>query len=278
MTDDVVFAVGECVFSLSAPEPLGPILVEALADLRAPTVERPTLSLVVTANADGTFTLRRATTPAGTELDAPQALHAALSMVNETVAEAWSRHHAAIHAAVVDRGGRGCAIIGYSGFGKTTLAASAVRAGWGYVSDELGLVDEHHVAHAFHRPLGLRPGGVVQLGLERRYDDVFTVVQPWPGSALGRLAASTRLAALVFLGPPTADGAVEPMTPGAALTLLLSNVHGAAGVEREVFRRLERLVRAVPAVQMPRNSLGLMLASLEQLVAVGAASAVAPDR
>lgn len=278
MTDTAAFAAGECGFTLSAPEPLATVLIDALDDLRVPAVAANAPVLAITAQADDTFTLRRGDVPAGTDLDAPRALHAALSMVNETVAEAWSRRNAAIHAAVVDRDGRGCAIIGYSGFGKTTLAAGAVRAGWGYVADELGLVDDHHVAHAFHRPLGLRHGGLLQLGLAPRYEELFNVVQPWRGSALGRLATSTCLTALVFLAPPSSDGAVAPMSPGAALTTLLSNVHGAAGVERDVFRRLERLVRAVPAVQMPRTNLDRMVESLEQLVTADAPSAVAPGQ
>ncbi len=278
MTATAAFAAGECGFTLSAAEPLASVLIEALADLRVPAVSSTAPALTITTAVDGTFDLHRGGIPAGTALDSSKALHAALAMVNETVAEHWSRQHAAIHAAVVDRDGVGCAIIGYSGFGKTTLAAGAVRSGWGYVSDELGLVDDHHVAHAFHRPLGLRRGGLLHLRLARRDDELFDVVEPWRGSALGRLADRTRVTVLVFLTPPTADGVVEAMSPAAALTTLLSNVHGAAGVEREVFRRLERLVRAVPAVQMPRTDLGLMVASLDRLVSAAVPSAVVPDQ
>lgn len=275
MTDVGCFAAAGIGFTLNAPEPLASVLAESLADLRVASVPTRSVALVVTANSDGTFDLHRGALPAGSSLAPDRALHATLSMVNETVAAGWSAQHSAIHAGVVDRGGIGVALIGYSGFGKTTLAAAAVQAGWGFVSDELGLVDQHHVAHAFHRPLGLRRGGLLHLGLELPTDPLFEVVRPWRASALGPLAASTALRCLVFLGAPTDGSDVTEVSPGSALARLLSNVHGAAGVEREVFRRLERLVRAVPAVQLPRQGLREMVAVLDELLTSGVAQVAA---
>ncbi|MEY4340154.1 MAG: hypothetical protein RLZ14_2004 [Actinomycetota bacterium] len=276
MTDLGCFAAGGVAFTLSAPEPFAAVLAESLADLRVASAPSGSVALSVAANPDGTFDLRRGTVPGGTALEPSRALHAALSMVNETIAEGWSARHSAIHAAVVDRGGAGVALIGYSGFGKTTLAAAAVQAGWGFVSDELGLVDQQHVAHAFHRPLGLRRGGLLHLRLEAPTDPLFEVVRPCRGSSLGALSASTSLRCLVFMGAPSATGEITAVSPGSALARLLSNVHGAAGVERDVFRRLERLVRAVPAVQLPRQGLDTMVALLDELLSVGAAQAAAP--
>lgn len=275
MTDVGCFAAAGIGFTLNAPEPLASVLAESLADLRVASVPTRSVALVVTANSDGTFDLHRGALPAGSSLAPDRALHATLSMVNETVAAGWSAHHSAIHAGVVDRGGIGVALIGYSGFGKTTLAAAAVQAGWGFVSDELGLVDQHHVAHAFHRPLGLRRGGLLHLGLELPTDPLFEVVRPWRASALGPLAASTALRCLVFLGAPTDGSDVTEVSPGSALARLLSNVHGAAGVERQVFRRLEQLVRAVPAVQLPRQGLREMVAVLDELLTSGVAQVAA---
>lgn len=269
MTRSQCFAAGGIGFTLSAPEPLATVLFDSLADMRVESVPRRSPALTVSANADDTFDLHRGKVPAGSALPADQALHAALSMVNETVASHWSKANAALHASVLDRGGAGVALIGYSGFGKTTLAAAATRSGWGFVSDELGLVDEHHVAHAFHRPLGLRRGGMLHLGLERTNDPLFDVVRPWRASTLGSLAQRTRLCCLVFMAAPTADNAVTPMSPAFALANMLSNLHGAAGVEHQVFRRLERLVRAVPAVRLPRHELSAMVPLLDDILVSG---------
>lgn len=71
-----------------------------------------------------------------------------------------------LHAAVV-ASPRGLLVVpGASGLGKTTLAAALVRAGFGYVSDEVLALDRRTGrATAFPRPLGLDAAAWPVLGL-----------------------------------------------------------------------------------------------------------------
>ncbi len=47
-----------------------------------------------------------------------------------------NRHAAPVHAACVERQGRGVLLCGDSGAGKSSLAFACARAGWTYVTDD----------------------------------------------------------------------------------------------------------------------------------------------
>lgn len=225
--------------------------------------------------AEDSFVLSRDGTPAAEPVSASVALAGVLDMMNDVVAEHWSRRHVALHAAVVERGGRALAFVGYSGSGKTTLAAAAVRSGWGFISDEVGLIDDRFVAHAYHRPLGLRRGGRTVLQMPLSPERWHRSVQPEPASNLGTLVSSAPLAALVFFNRSESaePGLVTRMSPAAGLAHLLNNVLGTDGVEVKVFRRLEQMVRNVPVVHIGRCAPDDMLTVLAPLVRAGALSA-----
>ena len=65
MTETQCFAAGDHGFTLSAPEPLATVLFDSLADMSVASVPRRSPALVVSANPDGTFDLRRGGAPAG---------------------------------------------------------------------------------------------------------------------------------------------------------------------------------------------------------------------
>ncbi len=85
-------------------------------------------------------------------------------------------HHAAttatalgrtvLHGGAVDIAGRAIVVVGHSGAGKSTLTAALTRAGHAYLADEVVAIDDDLVVDAFHRPLGLRSGGLTALGLD----------------------------------------------------------------------------------------------------------------
>src|SRR5262249_6385308 len=52
-----------------------------------------------------------------------------------------AHHYVAVHAAVVERGGRTLILSAHSGAGKSTLCAALVLAGWRLFSDEFALID-----------------------------------------------------------------------------------------------------------------------------------------
>jgi hypothetical protein len=65
-----------------------------------------------------------------------------------------------VHAGVVaSRHGDGVLILGDPGSGKTTLVAALVQDGFGYLSDEAGVIDpESGLVHPFPRPLRFKEG------------------------------------------------------------------------------------------------------------------------
>jgi hypothetical protein len=82
------------------------------------------------------------------------------------------RHHLAmhapaltfVHAGVVDIGGCGIVIPGYSNSGKSTLVAESVRLGARYVSDEYAVLDPAGLVQPFAKPLSIRAGTDDPLG------------------------------------------------------------------------------------------------------------------
>ena len=72
--------------------------------------------------------------------DPDRAVRYALGAVNQLAAR-HTRDAVLLHAGAVERDGRVMAITGISGQGKTTLTAALVRAGYGYVTDELVAID-----------------------------------------------------------------------------------------------------------------------------------------
>jgi hypothetical protein len=53
------------------------------------------------------------------------------------------RHFTPLHAACVERGGRGVLLCGVSGAGKSTLAFACARAGWRYLTDDAAMILRH---------------------------------------------------------------------------------------------------------------------------------------
>lgn len=257
-----------------ASDPVDEAARHMLADLE-PSARGRHSSIEVRQLDDGRYRLDRDGRPGEETVEAGLALVGVLDVMNAMVAEHWSRRHVALHAATVEREGRALALVGHSGAGKTTLAAAAVRAGWGYVGDEAGLVDDSLVVHAYHRPLGLRRGGRTLLGLPLSDEPWHRLTQPEPGSRLGRLVQRAPLAAVVFLRRTSVAAATQPqaLSPAAALADLLNNVLGTEGVETKVFRRLERMVRSVPIFELGMGAPHDMLVGLEAALAASGAQA-----
>lgn len=64
-----------------------------------------------------------------------------------------------VHSAAMVRSGQGFLFVGNSGAGKSTIVAGLLSRGWGYLSDEFGLIEpETKYAHPFPKAVCIKAG------------------------------------------------------------------------------------------------------------------------
>jgi len=157
-----------------------------------------------------------------------------------------------LHGAALVHNGRAVVLAGRSHAGKSTLAAWLTHRGWGFLTDEAALVDpEGLIVSPFWRPINVRrPGPLESIlpdGLGDRRDPEVLV----PASVIGSLAAAAPLAGIAFpCFTPEVEAALSPMSAAAALVESTQHFPGLVAGGRAGFRRLARLVQAVPAYEL----------------------------
>jgi hypothetical protein len=183
--------------------------------------------------------------------DTSNALAETISEINRLAARSVVDDHTVLHAGSFCVDGRAVAVTGVSGAGKSTLVAAATLSGLGYLGDEVCAVDPSSLrVRPFARPIGLRSGGAAAIGIEIPDDplDPYREVYPWqpPTRMPHDVAAPLALIALVERRPGNVE--IDLLRPAHALVRLTELSLAADRIEREVFRRLDRLVREVPVV------------------------------
>jgi hypothetical protein len=166
-----------------------------------------------------------------------------------------------IHATVLARDGHGIAVLGDSGYGKSTLAAAFLANGWSVVTDDLLVLDAatgpplampglprlklwpEAVARFLPR---IGPGAPVAPGVRKR---IYPLSRPeWE-------AAPTALNAAYVLDGPAAESSSEEVTildlePSSAFLALTRNTFNSVLTTPERLTRqfsfAERLVRTLP--------------------------------
>ena len=157
-----------------------------------------------------------------------------------------------IHAAAAVRSGRALVLAGRSHAGKSTLAAWLTHRGWGFLTDEVAVLDldraEHAWVHPFWRPIGVRHGGPLD---EIAGADPAMTESLLPASTVGPLGAEAPLAAFVMphYSPGKAGGLV-PLSPAATLTELTRHLPTLRREGRAFFRSLVPVVESVPAYSL----------------------------
>lgn len=187
------------------------------------------------------------------------------SVLNWQVAMGSDRH-IALHAGVVDRGGRAVLLPGGSGSGKSTLSAALMLKGWRLLSDEFGLVrPDGRTVDSFVRPVSVKNRSIDVLQAfspEARFGPRFeglakgTVAFLTPSPDSRRRPEPAEAAMIVF--PIFREGAAFEARPMVASEAYLRLVKGAANYERmgeTAFRALLTLVRAVPAYSLHYGAL-----------------------
>jgi hypothetical protein len=179
------------------------------------------------------------------------------------------------HAGAVERGGRVVAVLGASGRGKSTLVASLVGRGAGYLTDEVVAVAPGSLevkpypksldldADAQHR-LGSRVAGVVLAGPKHRF----------PAARLGRVGRAGRggtlaLALVVVLGgeAEAGDTGVERLAPADALVDVVGATFEATFDTPGQLGAAADVCEQVPAVRLGRIPLHTAAELVERLLA-----------
>ncbi|HEX5726406.1 MAG TPA: hypothetical protein VFX98_13115 [Longimicrobiaceae bacterium] len=190
----------------------------------------------------------------------------------------------ALHAAAVAVGGRALVLAGPAEAGKSTLAAAFARAGHPVLADDVAALDEagggFRVLPAFPR-LRLWPDAAE--ALFGRADALPRLAEGWEKRALdlapgaGFQPEPLPLAAVYLLGARSEEGPrVEPLSGGAPLVSLAALTYAAplldAGMRRDEFAALARLVRQVPVRAAVPHLSPARLAALVDALAADSAS------
>jgi hypothetical protein len=162
--------------------------------------------------------------------------------------------HVPLHAASIEQAGAVVAFAGRSRAGKSTLAAAAVLAGYGYVADEITAVSPSDLTvRPFHRPIGLRRGGAAAIGVEYpdsddgRYDQVY----PWDvDDQLTRSSGGVLVGIVLVEWGDHDEPRLADVAPARALVEL--SQHTVIPDEQLVpaFDGLDSIVRRVPIARM----------------------------
>jgi hypothetical protein len=258
------------IVSIHAPEPASSLLRSTLSGLICdpsigPSVDEPEICWNPAHEGTWSLVLGESGSIAGAHTSV--ALAENISEINRLAARSVAQSHVILHAGSFRAGGRVVAVAGESGAGKSTLVAAAALRGLTYVGDEVCAIDPASgEVLAYPRPIGLRHGGAAALGIDvpRGPLDPYRQIYPWqpPGDARSRDPRLLGLVAVVERrsGPPT----ITPVPAAEALVRLTRLSLATERIERDVFKRLDWLVRAVPMVTIAHDD---PLAAVDALVA-----------
>ena len=192
------------------------------------------------------------------------ALYDSLIVLNHhAAATATASGRTVLHGGAVHIAGCAIVVVGHSGAGKSTLTAALTRAGHAYLADEVVAIDDDLVVDAFHRPLGLRPGGLAALGLDLPAGPYDSVAPHRGGPSLGDRCPLGLVVILRRSDAPT-DVVLRDLSPPDALVELANQTLGATGRERIMFRRLDAFVRRARIAELTYFDLADAVAVLER--------------
>ncbi len=189
----------------------------------------------------------------------------------------YSQQYLLIHAAVVERGGRGLILAGRPGAGKSTLCAALVGRGWRLFSDEFAVISlDDGRLWPIARPISLKNDSIERI---RRFvaDAVIGPVSDdthkgkvahmrAPAESVRRADEPARPAWIVFPNRAEDGPATLAPVPGARAFFRLGDnafnyhFHGAAG-----FEALCRLIDACARLELRYSDLEDAVAALEGL-------------
>ena len=174
-----------------------------------------------------------------------------------------------LHGAALVHGDRALVLAGRTRAGKSTLAGWLTHRGWGFLTDEAALVDPETLLVApFWRPINVRRPGPLEAVVPGPPDRAGQAEFLVPASTIGTLAAAAPLAVIAFpCYTEETRAALTPVSPATALMELTQHFPGLIADGRAGFRRLARLVDAVPAYTLGFGNLDDAEQALRALLA-----------
>jgi hypothetical protein len=268
------FVAGDRPFVIESPETgLLDVLDDALSDLRAAADSRarPTIFTIERrgpAWLSHPWAVWRDGEPCETTVTGSYIVPYVVWEVTRLVLEGAVAPIVPIHAAAVVRGRKAIVLSGPSHAGKSTLAAWLTHRRWGFLTDEVALLDVVDppvtTVRPFWRPVGIRRGGPVDAVVHVEGDAPEVLV---PATRLGSLGQPSPLVALVCpTYAPDADGALTPLTPAAALAAVAGQLPSLTRDGAPVFHALAGIVGRVPAFALSVDDLDVAEATLVRLV------------
>lgn len=260
-TEGVHRALGTS-FRFEAPRSLAAMLRPAYADLLDPSSRAAEHEISVSRRLWRGWDVRLDGVPTDDVEDESSALRATRRAVNELATRSVAGTHTVLNAAAVEISGSAVAIVGPGSSGKTTVSVAAVLKGHGFVADDVVAVDGEGVVQPYHRPANVRLVEAPRLGLEVPAGP-FEHGYPLRMGDRARLSTGAPLRLIVLVSRYNGRTFVQPRTPADALMRLANQSLRVAGLERRMFRRLETLVRQVPAVSLYHHDLDAAVDLLE---------------
>lgn len=168
------------------------------------------------------------------------------------------------HAGAAEEAGLVVMVFGDSGAGKSTLTAALVRNGFGYLTDEVGVVDPGTLdVTPYPKALDLHPNSLELLDLDGPDVVLGSEKHKVFPQRLGDVSAGGRLGLMVFLGgsPSSTSGTQElSLSPADALMKLLPVTFGTTLQTDSHLEAMARMCEQVPAIHLPRRALTEALA------------------
>ncbi len=260
----MMYSALDFCFTITAPAPLDDALRTALLPLHVSHSGNRDVAAIVISHDDEAWWITHEDTALRAETTG-KALARTLEHINQRAAASLVIDVPFHAAAVRHPTGGVVALVGSSGAGKSTLGAAALRAGWGFLAEEIAAVDPTtRAVRPYHRPIGLRSGGAAALAIGYPtdqtgvYDDVF----PWPVPAADRHTEGT-LIGIALVSRNQSPVGIDDVSPAPALAELIEHTV-VPDDDRvvDVFRTLDRMVRDTPIARLvydtPRQGMDLL--------------------
>lgn len=174
-----------------------------------------------------------------------------------------------LHAAAMVHPATGRLVLvpGSPGAGKSTAAATAAAAGWGYLSDELVAIDGAGMARPHPKPITIKAGGTAVVDIDMARWSSGPQQRRWylPAPALGgyvHMGPARPHAVLATRYAADADASWTPLSCAETLLELAANTQDELDPDGRILERLGRLAAGVVGVRGTTRTPGDVLGHL----------------